>query len=321
MNNISMTQFNSEFQRKMKDVRILEKTHPKKAVPLWINVCELIISFAKSPNCPRDLRPKLIRQAEVIIAKVKLFQQGNLESVFNADLAKTQKPSSVSTSIPFSSSLPPSNPTINEDQSEGEEDMLATLQALPDIPIDSESASSDTNPTPSSGDIPFVPDTPPKPTDSVPPPSSTNLASLKDLEDQLKQMPSNFTEITPVPFTNASIISGIQSADPNLNLAEFKKDTTTLDITSSTVVSDTEPTINTADSKPPNFSNLGSSPDPFKASPAPSNSPDPFGPQSVEEVDKPDVDKHSCFACGASLPSGTLICPTCNTDNSEKPAN
>jgi len=92
-------------------------------------------------------------------------------------------------------------------------------------------------------------------------------------------MPSNFTEITPVPFTNASIISGIQSADPNLNLAEFKKDTTTLDITSSTVVSDTEPAINpinSADSPDPNFSALGVAADPFKAAPDPSNSPDPF---------------------------------------------
>jgi len=316
---LTMIEFNKVFLARMKEVKILEKTHPKKAIPLWINVCELIVTFAKSPNCPRDLRPKLVRQAEIIIAKVKLFQQGNLESVFNADLAQTQKPSSVSTSIPFApTSPPPSEP-------DAEEDMLATLQALPDIPVESDPATSDLTPPPSPGDAPFAPVEPPKSSDSSPsiPPSPSEPSSLKDLEEQLKQMPSNFTEITPVPFTNASIISGIQSADPNLNLAEFKKDTTTLDITSSTVVSDTEPAINTtksADSPDPNFSALGVAADPFKAAPAPSNSPDPFGPQSIQDVDQPDGDTQSCFACGASLPTGVLICPTCNTDNSEKPS-
>jgi hypothetical protein len=315
---LSMVQFNQIFLQKMKEVKILEKTHPKKAIPLWINVCELIVTFAKSPNCPRDLRPKLIRQAEIIIAKVKLFQQGNLESVFNADLAQTQKPSSVSTSILFApTSPPPSEP-------DAEEDMLATLQALPDIPVESDPATSDPNPPSSPGDPPFTPAEHPKPSDSTPslPTSPSELSSLKDLEEQLKQMPSNFTEITPAPFTNASIISGIQSADPNLNLDEFKKDTTTLDITSSTVVSDTEPAINpnaAADSQSLKFSNIGVASDPFKAASNSSNSPDPFGPESLQDVDVPDADKQSCFACGAGLPAGVLICPTCNTDNSEKP--
>ena len=329
---LSMVQFNQIFLQKMKEVKILEKTHPKKAIPLWINVCELIVTFAKSPNCPRDLRPKLIRQAEIIVAKVKLFQQGNLESVFNADLAQTQKPSSVSTSIPFSNPSPPPLETdAGDTQPDAEEDMLATLQALPAIPVESDPAASDPNTPPSSdspdstGEVPFAPVGPPKPTDSgpsIPPPTSAELSSLKDLEEQLKQMPSNFTEITPAPFTNASILSGNQPTDPDLNLAEFKKDTTTLDITSSTVVSDTEPAIppqNPADSQSPDFSTLGTAPDPFKAASTPSNSPDPFGPQSLQDVDTPDVDNQSCFACGAGLPAGVSICPTCNTDNSEKP--
>ena len=80
---LTMVEFNKQLKKNMLDVKLLEKTHPSQAVNLWVKICKDIVNFAKSKNCPYNLRPKLIRQADSIIIKVKHMQEGHVNSVFS----------------------------------------------------------------------------------------------------------------------------------------------------------------------------------------------------------------------------------------------
>ena len=42
-----MQKFNANLKKYITQATILEKTHPAKSVPVWINVCEYIVTFRK----------------------------------------------------------------------------------------------------------------------------------------------------------------------------------------------------------------------------------------------------------------------------------
>ncbi|MHA1777260.1 MAG: hypothetical protein ACTSWC_10825 [Promethearchaeota archaeon] len=174
-----------------------------------------------------------------------------------------------------------------------------------------------------------------------------DLAKLSTLEEELKKMPDIMKEVSPTPFSNASIITpgAVPSNTPILN--QFKQPPTTLDITKTEVednASEIEPARNlsTASSsknycrtqKAPKIAgfqniNLKNSEENVK------NVVDPFGPQGLvsdphfsqsdfdsrQHFDKKDENnldssmEQFCFACGGKLTRGNSICPHCGTEN------
>lgn len=323
---MNIVQFNEKFKQYMNDVRIIEKTHPRESINLWLKICQFIINFAKSPNCPINLRKKLIIQAEIIVQKVKSFNKGEISSVF--DTKVPPKPSKSpeteeKLNIPFASKgSPPEAGTITEDE------MLKQLMSLPDTPIDTNEEGNRISPTSTS---------------KIPPSegkgdiissqehfeeNQDDLSKLQKLEETLKQMPKNFKEIKPLPFSSTSVIPELRPDSNQINLDEFKKDTQTLDITSSVPnVSDESPDLEQLTNSLNNKKNLsiaGFESDPFKQTAQKEENtdgkphiPDPFGPKAVSDESTMKIAKRTCFACGAILKEDVSICPSCGADNKE----
>ena len=317
---MNIVQFNEKFKQYMNDVRIIEKTHPRESIGLWLQICQFIINFAKSPNCPINLRKKLILQAEIIIQKVKAFSDGEISSVFGSTIthkksktAENVKPSN----IPFAVGEPPS-----EADSSSEDDMLNELMSLPETPLDPIEEAATTQPSDSSeATTPVVPPVEPssKETESS---KQDDLSKLQKLEETLKQMPKSFKEVKPLPFSSTSIIPELRPDSSQLNLDEFKKDTQTLDITTSVPkVSELPPDLSQSSNpfeKGKDISIAGYKSDPFKSpNQQDSNVKDPFGPKAVSDSDDLKLSKKICFACGASLEEGVLICSQCGADNKD----
>jgi len=317
---MNIVQFNEKFKQYMNDVRIIEKTHPRESIGLWLQICQFIINFAKSPNCPINLRKKLILQAEIIIQKVKAFSDGEISSVFGSTIthkksktAENVKPSD----IPFAVGEPPSDV-----DSSSEDDMLNQLMSLPETPADAaeettETQSPDSTDSISPGKPPVEPST--QETESS---KQDDLSKLQKLEETLKQMPKSFKEVKPLPFSSTSIIPALRPDSSQLNLDEFKKDTQTLDITTSVPeVSEVPPDISQSSNpfeKGKDISIAGYKSDPFKSpNQQDSNVKDPFGPKAVSDTDDLKLSKKICFACGASLEEGDLICSQCGADNKD----
>ncbi len=262
----TIVDFNKLFTKKMKDVKILEKIKPKQAIPLWVEIIDLMIRFSKSSNCPRDLKRKLILQAEKFVAKVKLLKSGHIKSVFDNFNSASAQDSSPET----------------QDKNKGfsEEEMLDTLQQLPETPSFIDVGESPVSPNfdeaiegpdvglpgPSNESFTPSPDNQidhPVGQDSlstsldqdlvqqgdkesldstqstIPPeiPEEKNVDSQiqKGTEpgftlDSLRQKPDFITEVEPTPFDNQSIITP-HVEDDSTDLEMYKKETMTLDIT------------------------------------------------------------------------------------------
>ncbi len=340
---ITMVQFNDLFKKYMTDVKILEKTHPSEAVKLWLKICQFIVDFAKTPNCPRTLRPKLITQAEAILIKVKYYQSGRISTVFNPEEAPNA-PISTSTRIPPSIEVQSEqslDQTTNDDES-----MFSQLMALPDIPQnESDSSSPSVAPSsqaPPSSVSPSISATPASLSSQIDSssgsttPSPADMSRLAKLEKELRQMPTNFKEITPTPYVPQNVIpTSPPGVIPPLNPDMYKDNLTTLDITKE---SDVGKTTNIDPGKPasslphksPSVKIGGFLPDPF--SPPISSSPksfmeslknappapppvDPFGPRNLPETDLDSENLRLCFACGSTLKPNSQICPQCGSEN------
>ena len=317
---MNIVQFNEKFKQYMNDVRIIEKTHPRESVNLWLKICKFIIDFAKTPNCPITLRKKLIRQTEIIIQKVRAFGDGEISSVFGSNITHKQSKTAENvkpSNIPFAVGEPPS-----EADSSSEDDMLNELMSLPETPLDPIEEAATTQPSDSSeATTPVVPPVEPssKETESS---KQDDLSKLQKLEETLKQMPKSFKEVKPLPFSSTSIIPELRPDSSQLNLDEFKKDTQTLDITTSVPeVSEVSPDLSQSSNpfeKGKEISIAGYKSDPFKSpNQQDSNVKDPFGPKAVSDSDDLKLSKKICFACGASLEEGDLICSQCGADNKD----
>ena len=281
--------FNSLLKGYMNEVKVLEKTKRKEAAGKWLFICRFIVEFAKSPKCPRNLRPKLIQQAEVILNKAKMFQQGELSSVFSGD-------------VPKKVAAPPK---MAEEQNE--ESMMNELLSIniPDHTGEVEqsigSDSIENNETAISSDKNSASsqffDLSPK-----------DRLSLEKLDAELRKMPDNMTEIKPAPFGNQSIIP-----HPQINLNEFKKDTQELDVTHAPIAGSPgeSPPEFPKPNPSPHFKTVGFASEPLKKS-APR---DPFGPASVQDAGASSDKAKICFACGSSLKPGEKFCPECGTEN------
>jgi hypothetical protein len=317
---MNIVQFNEKFKQYMNDVRIIEKTHPRESIGLWLKICQFIINFAKTPNCPITLRKKLIRQTEIIIQKVKSFSDGEITSVFGSNITHKKSTTAENTQtskVPFAVGGPSSDAGPSS-----EDDMLNQLMSLPETPADTIEEPTTTQPPDSSE--PTTPVEPPVEPSSQETESSKqeDLSKLQKLEETLKQMPTSFKEIKPLPFSSTSIIPELRPDSSQLDLDEFKKDTQTLDITTSVPkVSEVPPNLSQSSNpfeKGKNISITGFDSDPFKSSKQQdSNVKDPFGPKSVSDSSDLNLAKRICFACGASLEEGDLICSQCGADNKD----
>ena len=317
---LNIVQFNEKFKQYMNDVRIIEKTHPRESIGLWLQICQFIVQFAKSPNCPITLRKKLIVQAEIIIQKVRSFSDGEISSVFGSSITHKQSKTAENTqtsNIPFAVGEPPSGA-----ESSSDDDMLNQLMSLPETPVDSTEVTTTTQP-PDSSEATAPVESPVEPsTQDAETSNQEDLSKLQKLEETLKQMPKSFKEIKPLPFSSTSIVPELRPDSSQSNLDEFKKDTQTLDITTSVPeVSEVPPDLNQSSNpfeKGKNISIAGYKSDPFKSSDQQdSNVKDPFGPKAVSDSDDLKLSKKICFACGASLEEGDLICSQCGADNKE----
>ncbi len=317
---MNIVQFNEKFKQYMNDVRIIEKIHPKESINLWIKICQFMINFAKTPNCPINLRKKLILQAENIIQKVRSFSDGEISSVFGSNIIHKQSKTAENTqssNTPFAVGGPPS-----ETDPSSEDDMMNQLMSLPETPEDAFEETPKTQPPDISGiTSPVEPPVTPPSQDTVSS-NQEDLTKLQKLEETLKQMPKSFKEVKPLPFSSTSIIPELRPDNSQLNLDDYKKDTQTLDITSTEPeVSENQPNLSTPSNSFENGKNLsvaGYESDPFKSSnKQESNVPDPFGPNAVSDSKNLKLAKRICFACGASLEEGDLICSQCGADNKD----
>ena len=317
---MNIVQFNEKFKQYMNDVRIIEKTHPRESIGLWLKICQFIINFAKTPNCPISLRKKLIIQAEIIVQKVRAFSNGEISSVFGSKITHKQSKTTENTqtsNIPFAVGETPSDAG-----SSSEDDMLDQLMSLPETPLDTIEETTTTQPPDSSEVItPAKPPVEPTSHDSEIS-NQEDLSKLQKLEETLKQMPKSFKEIKPLPFSSTSIIPELKPDNSQINLDEYKKDTQTLDITTSVPeVSEVPPDLNQSSNpfeKGKNISIAGYESDPFKSqNKQESNIVDPFGPKAVSDSSDLKLAKKICFACGASLEKGDLICSECGADNKD----
>lgn len=317
---MNIVQFNEKFKQYMNDVRIIEKTHPRESIGLWIRICQFIVSFAKTPNCPINLRKKLIIQAEVIVQKVRAFSSGEISSVFGSNITHKQSKTAENTqssNIPFAVGGPPS-----ETDPSFEDDMLNQLMSLPETPADAFKETTTTSSLNSSeATAPVEHPVDPSSKDIISS-NQEDLSKLQKLEETLKQIPKSFKEVKPLPFSSTSIIPELRPDSSRLNLDEYKKDTQTLDITSTEPeVSENQPNLSTPSNPFENGKNLsvtGYESDPFKSSKKlESNVTDPFGPKAVSDSSDLKLAQKICFACGASLEEGVLICPECGADNKD----
>lgn len=282
--------FNTLLKGYMNEVKILEKTRKKEAGGKWVFICRFIVEFAKSPKCPRNLRPKLIQQAEVILNKAKMFQQGDLGSVFTGDAPKKV------------SSLPIVGEDHNEDAMMNELLAINIPNQTADGEKDGETINLANNASISSSNVPnsgsnVLTDLSPK-----------DRLSLEKLDAELRKMPDNMTEIKPTPFGNQTIIPHGQ-----INLNDFKKETQKLDVTHGSIGG-------SVGESPPEFPKLNQSPQfktvGFASEPLKKTTPrDPFGPASVQDVDSSSNEAKVCFACGSVLKPGEKFCPECGTEN------
>ena len=317
---MNIVQFNEKFKQYMNDVRIIEKTHPKQSIGLWLKVVQFIIDFAKTPNCPIDLRKKLITQAEIIIQKVRAFSNGEISSVFGSKIPHKQTKTTESTQtsdIPFAvGETPP------ESGSPSEDDMLDRLMSLPETPVDTIDETAKSQPSDSSEvTTPVEPPVEPS-SQEVKSSKQEDLSKLQKLEETLKKMPKSFKEIKPLPFSSTSIVPELRPDSSKINLDEYKKDTQTLDITTSIPeVSEVPPDLNQSSNpfeKGKDISIAGYESDPFKSSnKQESDVIDPFGPKAVSDSSDINLGKKMCFACGASLEENTSICSECGADNKD----
>ncbi len=328
---LTMVEFNSQFKKYMNDVKILEKTHPRESIGLWVQVCQFIVNFAKSPNCPRTLRPKLVSQADSIIVKVKHMQQGHISSVFSSDVSEPQGHISSNLSGNASSEKPIG------DHSDSESHFISKLNALPDIP--SEEIEDPISPMNSSEtQYPEVNKLDNSDKNSSPPPDddasvtrsigdqtsqskfdSAPLDDLKKLEEELKQMPSNMREISPSPFANRSIIPDVDTIKNEVDLDSFKQETTFLDITNTSQPGDnnsmnTNPTLNSKNEVSPRVAGFSKDPLQFDAAKKDIIN-DPFSSVSNEDKALEGGNQRSCFACGGILEDSSVKCPFCGTEN------
>lgn len=333
---LTMVEFNAQFKKYMNDVKILEKTHPRESIGLWVQICQFIVTFAKSPQCPRTLRPKLVNQADSIIVKVKHMQQGHISSVFSKDAQVPHK--HISSSLSQQSNSLSSALNSNGEDSNSEDHLLSQLNSLPEIPseeIDDQVIKAN------SPDVPNTQDPSPKNIDQSPPPSnitpldpidkteaippnydSSPLNDLKKLEEELKRMPSNMTEISPSPFANQSIIPDVDEVKKNLDLDFYKKETTFLDVTNTVQQGDIfqggiPQQSESKDDNPMRVAGFSKDPlDLDQSKPGIIN--DPFSSIDRGEEVLNQEDKRSCFACGGTLDDNIIKCPLCGTEN---PAN
>jgi len=304
----------------MNDVRIIEKIHPKESIGLWLKICQFIINFAKTPNCPINLRKKLIIQAEVIVQKVRAFSSGEISSVFGSNITRKQSKTvetEQKSNIPF---VPTETPS--EEKLPSADDMLNQLISLPETPEDAFEETTTTQPSDiSQATSPVEPPAEPSSQDAVSS-NQEDLSKLQKLEETLKQMPKDFKEIKPLPFSGTSIIPELRPDGSQINLDEYKKDIQTLDITSNEPeVSESQPNLKPSSNPFENGKNLsvaGYESDPFKSSnKQESNITDPFGPKAVSDTSDLKLAKRICFACGASLEEGVFTCPECGVDNKD----
>ena len=326
---IDMITFNRILKAYMTEVKILEKTKKKEAIPHWIKICKFIVDFAKKPQCPITLRPKLIKQAETILAKVKQFQGGQITSIFNSETVKTAAvPKSSGAGIPFGAPSLPEGSDLDSDDA-----MLAELSGL-SVPQNSDITPKDDDDNNSGGDEQTGEDDRPGAVGSIPPPvesslpdplSPETLSSIEALERELKQMPSNMTEIAPAPLGGGTVHTNLDVSVGAADLNEFKKDTQTIDITQAPIEGNSQaPSSVTHRGTGDGSIKIGGFvADPLKSqSPAGDASnqefkgPDPFGPSSVLGGDGAGSDQRVCFACGNSLKMNEKICPLCEADNS-----
>ncbi len=313
---MNIVQFNEKFKQYMNDVRIIEKTHPKQSIGLWLKVVQFIINFAKTPNCPITLRKKLIIQAEIIVQKVRAFSNGEISSVFGSKITHKQTKTTENTqtsNIPFAVGETPSGV-----DSSSEDNMLDQLMSLPETPA--ELFEETTTTQPSDGSEVTAPVEPSS--QEIESSNQEDLSKLQKLEETLKQMPKSFKEVKPLPFSSTSIIPELKPGSSQLNLDEYKKDTQTLDITTSVPeVSEVPPDLNQSSNpfeKGKNISIAGYESDPFKSqNKQESNIVDPFGPKAVSDSSDLKLAKKICFACGASLEKEDLICSECGADNKD----
>lgn len=316
---MNIVQFNEKFKQYMNDVRIIEKTHPRESIGLWLRICQFIINFAKSPNCPINLRKKLIFQAENIIQKVRSFSDGEISSVFDSKTIHKQSTTTENeqkSNVPFAVGGLPS-----ESEKTSDDDMLNQLMSLPETPEDIiEEITTTESPGSSAAAPPSEHPSAPSSQDA----DSSNqedLSKLQKLEETLKQMPKSFKEIKPLPFSSTSIIPELRPDNSQLNLNDYKKDTQTLDITSSVPeVSENPPDLSQPSKIPfekgKNINIARYDSDPFKSpKQQESNVKDPFGPKAATDSSDLKLSKKICFACGASLEEGVFICAECGADN------
>ena len=317
---MNIVQFNEKFKQYMNDVRIIEKTHPRESIGLWLKICQFIINFAKTPNCPINLRKKLIIQAEIIVQKVRAFSNGEISSVFGSKITHEQTKTAENEqkpNIPFAVGETPS-----EAGDSHEEDMLDQLMSLPETPADAVEETTTTQPSDSSEATASVKPPVEPSSQEVKSSNQEDLSKLQKLEETLKQMPKSFKEIKPLPFSSTNIIPELRPDGSQLNLDEYKKDTQTLDITTSVPeVSEVPPDLNQPSNpfeKGKNISIAGYESDPLSTSNKQEGDIiDPFGPKAVSDSSDLNLGKKICFACGASLEENNLICSECGADNKD----
>lgn len=278
-----LAKFNQVLKKNLNDAKVLEQTHPKKSIPLWINIVQYIVSFAKSKHCPVHLKRKLVEQADQILARVKNLQ-AQFEPINTADSSKI-----ISTTESGSASpdILPSGNEITE----------ADILSLPDVPQDV--SIDDDISAPTSKNIPLSPNSEANKNDSME--QDKFNANLKRLEEELKKMPTSFKEITTAPtfskpteastpitldITTSEVGSNVNE-DPHLHTPSPKNET--------------EPTFQVAGFR---TFNLNSDQDVSKS-------------KNNNIVNKTSIDtdapKRVCFACGSAVGLKDIKCSNCGT--------
>jgi hypothetical protein len=307
---VELQKFNKILKKSIDDAKVLEKTHPSKAYPLWLKICDYIIAFAKSKNCPENMKRSMIQQATQIMNRAKSLQ-------IDFQSPQTQ-PSSSNVELPPTASLTDTLKKKDSSSDVGQGNLSeADFLALPNVPKDIPTSDNVQKSDHTSPSLPFPPSSNQKnpfgsssSPASIPPPQNAPTSQRQDqfdlahLEEELKKMPGNLKEITPKGFGNQPLIPS--SLNPN-ELNQFKDNLTTLDITRVEVGKDISHNDNITNLKPsPN-----QKPEFHVAGTIPFNNP-PTPPTSDIKGEENSV--RTCFACGATLGPSDRVCPQCGAN-------
>jgi hypothetical protein len=334
MAKLTMTQFNVQFRALYDKASIIETTsRAKDAIPIYVQIVDLVINFLKSGECPYPIRQKLILTSETLIQKIKDLKSGKVEPF--SSITTSSPPTTSEETNPLLSGLNKSLGKSTKDSAKPPTKNVteADFASLPEIPTHQPQ----TDEKPSSV---------PPPTTVIPPPTSSSFSSPPNIssnngettdnlpkkdfsaeilrfEEELRKMPPGVKEVKPSKFDLFNIFHPDKEGKTKQDLATFKDETINLDTTIAMPGSSPQgKDSHFQDLDKKNATNLGFEIKGFTDAPFSKDitnvksikSVDPFATPDISEFGGSKVNQRACFACGTPLSPQDQICPSCGAN-------